>query len=82
MYLVLRNSTLLRANNKGADQPAHPHSQLALESMIAKPLHAKKKRKENSTGRHVCAEPDNGVGGLLLKGSSYQFFFSKINNNL
>ena len=34
MYLVARNSTLLK---KGADQPAHPRSQLALESM----LHAK-----------------------------------------
>ena len=24
MYLVARNSALLHANNKGADQPAHP----------------------------------------------------------
>ena len=28
---------LLHANNKGADQSAHPRSHLALESMIAKP---------------------------------------------
>ena len=37
MYLVARNLTLLHANNEGADQPAHPRSQLALESL----LHAK-----------------------------------------
>ena len=42
MYIVARNSTLLHANNKGADQPAHPCSQLALESM----LHAKNENKK------------------------------------
>ena len=47
-YLVARNSTLLHANNKGADQPAHPRSQLALE---------------DSTVRHACADPDNSNGG-------------------
>ena len=33
----MRNSTLLHANNKGTDRPAHPRSQFTLESM----LHAK-----------------------------------------
>ena len=42
MYLVARNSTLLQANNKGADQPAHPRIQLALESIMAKPAICKK----------------------------------------
>ena len=58
MYLVARNSILLHANNKGADQPAHQRSQLALEST----LHAKMKIK-NSTVRHACADPDNSNGG-------------------
>ena len=59
MYLVARNSILLHANNKGADQPAHPRSQLALEST----LHEKKMKIKNSTVRHACADPDNSNGG-------------------
>ena len=46
---------LLHANNKGADQPTHPRSQLALESMI--------QIKKKSTVGHVCADPDNSNGG-------------------
>ena len=42
LYLIARNSTLLHANNKGTDQPAHPRKQLALESIIAKPATCKK----------------------------------------
>ena len=50
MYLVARNSILLHANNKGADQPAHPRSQLALESM----LHAKNENKKFYRQTCVC----------------------------
>ena len=50
MYLVARNSTLLHANNQGADQPAHPRSQLALESM----LHAKNENKKFYRQQCVC----------------------------
>ena len=34
--------------------------------------------------RHACVDPDDskGGGGLLLEGSSYQFFFLAINDNL
>ena len=59
-------------------------SELALESMIAKPS---TNQKQNSTVGHAYADPDNsngagggggggwgGLGGLLLEGSSYQFF--------
>ena len=73
MYLVARNSILLHANNKGADQPAHPRSQLALEST----LHAKNENKKFYRQTCVCGsrQLQRGRGGLLLDGSSYQFFF-------
>ena len=36
MHLVVRNPTLLHANNKGAVQPAHPHNVFSsLDGVIA-----------------------------------------------
>ena len=59
MYLVARNSTLLHANNKGADQPAHPRSQLALESM----LHVKNENKKFYRQTCVCGSRQLQGGG-------------------
>ena len=59
MYLVARNSILLHANNKGADQSAHPRSQLALESM----LHAKNENKKFYPQTCVCGSRKPGWGG-------------------
>ena len=61
MYLVVRNSILLHANNKGADQPAHPRSQLALEST----LHAKNENKKFYRQTCVCGsrQLQRGRGG-------------------
>ena len=61
MYLVARNSNLLHANNKGADQPAHPRSQLALEST----LHAKNENKKFYRQTCVCQsrQLQRGRGG-------------------
>ena len=73
MYLAARNST----DNKGADQPVYPRSQLALESM----LHAKNENKKFYRQTCMCGSRQlqrgggEGGGGLLLDGSSYQFFF-------
>ena len=81
MYLIARNSTLLHANNKSADQPAHPRKQLALKSIIAKHLlHAKNENKKyNSTARHACADPDNsnGGGGIASRGKFVPVFLLK-----
>ena len=66
---------LVNANNKGTDQPAHPRSQLALESMIAEPAMYKQKNKIPPSDMHVrIQKTPTGAGGLLLEGSSYQFF--------
>ena len=59
MNLVARNSTLWHANNKGADQPAHPRSQLALESM----LHAKNENKKFYRQTCVCGSKQLQRGG-------------------
>ena len=60
MYLVARNSILLHANNKGADQPAHPRSQLALEST----LHAKNENKKFYHQTCVCGSRQLQRGGM------------------
>ena len=56
-----------------SDQPAHPGSQLSLERM----LHTKNENKKFYRQTCVCGsrQLQRGVGGLLLDGSSYQFFF-------
>ena len=71
MYFVVRNSTLLHANNKVADQLVHPRSQLALESLIAKPATIKNKIPPSDMRVRIQTTPRGA--GVLLEGFRTNF---------
>ena len=60
MYLVARNSTLSHTNNKGADQPVHPRSQLALETP------GRLAQSVTCLATDACLTADPGVASLIL----------------
>ena len=69
---------LLHANNKGADQPAHPRSHLALESMIAKP--ATNKNKIPLSDMRVLIQTTPTGAGCFSREVRTSFFFLEIND--